>query len=248
MRIRTRLFHTTLVACGLTLAAASSWAADGPPDPRREGLSAQQRFDALLERIAHEQQLLGALRADFVQIKQSSLLAETQTAKGTLSFRKPDRVRWEYREPNPMLIVIAGETMLTWFQDLGRAERMEIGRYSEQVFRFMGATAEIDTLTEYFTVQSSFPSDPSQPYRLSLVPRYARIAKKLAKMTIWIDPERFIPVRLEYEEADGDLTEYQLSNLDTAPVLGDELFNLAVPEDVELRTIDLGQGDRGQAR
>lgn len=230
-----------LSACLLLLAAsAPSWATT-PPDPRREGATTRERFDLLLERIRFEQGRLEGMQAQFEQVKESRLLAETETARGSLWYRKPDRVRWEYREPDQMTIVVTDDTMQTWHVDLKRAERMEIGRYSEQVFRMMGATAALDSLTEYFTVEASFPSDPTEPYRLGLTPRYRRIAKRIASMTIWIDPTRFLPVRLEYEEPDGDRTEYRLSSIEANPELPDSLFELTLPDDVTVRTVDLGK-------
>lgn len=234
------MFARWLTIFALTLCATASFAAAAKPDPRAEGVRPQERLGLLLDRVRIEQDQLGGLRADFIQRKESQLLAEPQTSKGVLSFRKPDQVRWEYRDPDPMVIIISGETMLTWFQDLKRAEKMQIGRYSEQVFRFMGATAALDTLTEYFTVEAIFPGDPKEPYQLSLTPRYRRIAKKLQKMSIWIDPERFLPVRLSYLEPDGDHTEYELREVESDPTLPDELFDLGLPDDVAVREVDFG--------
>lgn len=228
------------LAAAVVAAASVAPAAAAAPDPRAPGLSSQQRFETLLERIRIEQDQLTSLRANFEQTKSSHLLAQAQSSEGTLSFRKPDRVRWEYASPDPMVIIVAGETMLTWFKTLGRADQMGIGRYSEQVFRFMGATAPLDSLTEYFTVQARFPEDASKPYELTLEPRYRRIAKKLAKMTIAIDPVSFVPVRLEYVEADGDTTAYVLRDIERNVTLDDQLFDLTLPPDVVVRKVDLG--------
>lgn len=230
----------SLASLTLLLAIEPASAISPKPDPRASGVRPQERLGLLMDRVRIEQEQLAGLRAAFVQRKDSQLLAEPQTATGVLSFSKPDKVRWEYHEPDPMLIIISGETMVTWFQDLKRAERMQIGRYSEQVFRFMGATAALDTLSEYFRVEASFPGDAKEPYRLELTPRYSRIAKKLQSMSIWIDAETFLPVRLSYHEADGDLTEYELKDLERDPELSEGLFDLTLPDDVAVREVDLG--------
>ena len=134
-----------LVAAALGAPAARAAERGGaPPDPDAAGLSLSQRFAALVERVQHEQKRLTSLEAEFVQEKASEFLATPETSRGTLSFASPDKVRWEYRSPKPISLVIAGETMLTWYRDLGRAERVKVGRLSSQVMQYMNASHSLD--------------------------------------------------------------------------------------------------------
>ena len=86
------------------------------------------------------------------------------------------------------------------------------------------------------------PKDAAEPFRLDLVPRYARIAKKIKAMTLWIDRQRYLPLHLRYLEADGDSTDYVFVNLRLNPDLPAARFTLELPPDVTVRTIELGQG------
>jgi outer membrane lipoprotein-sorting protein len=61
-------------------------------------------------------------------------------------------------------------------------------------------------------------------------------------MSLWIDPELFLPVRLRYVEADGDVTDYRFSGFRLNGEIPDERFELDLPDSVALRTIDLGRG------
>ena len=85
---------------------------------------------------------------------------------------------------------------------------------------------------EYFEVTLSLPDDETRPYRLDLSPRYDRIAKRLSEMKIWIDADRFLPIRLKYVEADGDVTEYQFNNLQVNQDLPESRFVLDFPADL----------------
>ena len=210
-------------------------ASPAPPDPDAAGLSSGERLDALFARVKQQQRELRSLEADFVQRKQSELFVETEEARGTFSFLAPDRVRWEFTEPNPMVVVIDEEQMTTWYRDLGEADVMKIGRYSEQVFKYMGASGSLDTLLDYFKVRVTFPEDESQPYRLTLDPRYPRIAKRIEVMDLWIDREHYVPVRLRYVEPGGDSTEYRFRDLRVNPDISPEHFELDLPPDVERR-------------
>ena len=92
------------------------------------------------------------------------------------------------------------------------------------------------------------PEKKGGAYRLELVPRYARISKRLKSMTIWVDPEHFFPTRMRYVEADGDTTSYEFRDLKKNAPIPAERFALTLPKDVKTRTIDLGEGKEPKSR
>jgi outer membrane lipoprotein-sorting protein len=226
----------------VTLPAARA-AAASPPDPRAPGLTGTERLQALIDRVRLEQRAVKTLAARFVQHRESSLLVKPEDSTGEFSYAAPNRVRWEYAAPNPITVVIDGDQMTTWYRDLGRADKVKIGRYSNQVFKYLGAESSMQTLLDYFTVTLEIPKSTSDPYKLELTPRYARIAKRLRGMTLWIDPQRFFPTRVRYVEGDGDVTEYELKNLQINPSLPGDRFVLKLPAGVETRVIDLERND-----
>jgi len=227
------------LACLAPLAALAKAAPAVPPDPRAAGLTGTQRLQALIDRVKLEQSGLRTLQARFVQHRESSLLVKPEDSSGEFSYAAPNRVRWEYSSPNPITVVIDGEQMTTWYRDLGRADKLKVGRYSNQVFKYLGASGSMQTLLDYFTVTLEIPKVKSAPYRLELTPRYARIAKRLKSMTLWIDAQRFFPTRVRYVEGDGDVTEYELKDLKLNPQLPGDRFVLKLPAGVETRIIDL---------
>lgn len=210
------------------------------PDPRAEGLSAAERVQSLLERIKAEQEGLETLQADFLQYKESGLLLEPAESRGTFAYARPDRVVWDYLSPEPIRVVITEAEMLTWYQDLGRAERIAVGEYSERILEYLGASNSLAQLERYFDIQVAFPNDPSQPYRMELSPRYERVARRLAGMTLTIDSTRFVPISVRYEEADGDVTEYRFENLVINDPIPSERFDVELPPDVAVETLELG--------
>lgn len=239
-----RALSLAAVLLGATVAVA----ADEAPSPETQGLSLNQRFEALLDRVKHEQKRLVTLEAEFVQEKASEFLAAPETSRGSLVFKSPDRVRWEYREPKPISLVIAGETMLTWYRDVGRAERVKVGRLSSHVFQYLNASGSLESLLRYFRATVSFPGG-DEPYRIELVPRFARVSRRLASMTLWIDRALFLPVRVRYVEPNGDVTEYRLEQVRVNEPVADARFALELPADVQVREIDLdgGRGDGAAA-
>lgn len=224
-------------------AAASPGRAGGapPPDPEAGGLTGAERLEVLVERVKWEQRRLATLEADFVQERASEFLLRPEASRGTFSYSSPDQVRWEYVAPKPISLLLDGDQMLTWYRDLGRAERTKVGRVSSQVFRYLNATGSLDALTGYFSVTFTTPA-AGEPYRLDLRPRYARIAKRLAGMSLWIDRQLYLPVRVRYLEPNGDSTEYRFANLRVNQPIPAERFELALPREVPVRVVDLARG------
>jgi outer membrane lipoprotein-sorting protein len=229
------------------LAATPALAAKPPavPDPMTAGLTGPQRLQALVDRVRYEQRQLKTMEARFVQQQESSMLAAPEESKGTFSYAAPDKVRWEYLSPSPITVVIAGDEMTTWYRDLKRAEKLKVGRYSSQVFKYLGASGSLQTLLEYFTVKLKLPEKKGEPYRMELVPKYQRVAKRLKGMTLWIDDATFFPSRLKYIEADGDTVEYQFTDMKRNAPIPAERFVLKLPPGVQTRVVNVGGDSKG---
>jgi outer membrane lipoprotein carrier protein len=228
---------SNLVVC-LVLAGAPA-RPDTAPDPRRSDLSPSERLEALLDLVRATHSELVTLEADFVQLKESGMLLEPSKSRGVFSYAAPDRVRWEYSTPDPISLVIAGDEMTTWYKDLERAELAEVGGHSDNILRYMGASTSIDKLLEYFTVTLSIPGVSSEPFRLLLEPRFGRVAKRVRELKVWIDGERYLPLRLRYVEGDGDVTEYHFENLRVNEDLPEDRFVLDLPQEIDRQLVQL---------
>ncbi|MDX1500949.1 MAG: outer membrane lipoprotein carrier protein LolA [Thermoanaerobaculia bacterium] len=221
------------------LTPAAALAGDALPDPLGPGVTAAERLDLLVERVRLEQSKTVTLEADFVQRKQSEMLLEPLEARGSFSYAAPDRVRWEYETPDPIsLLVIDGE-MTTWYRDLGQAEKISVGRQAEKILDFLGAGSNVETLLTYFDAHLAHTPETDAPFRLELIPRFDRVERRLREMTIWIDSRRFLPIAVRYVEPNGDVTEYEFSNLRINDGLPADRFELDLPQGVALEEIAL---------
>lgn len=234
------------VACCLLTVASPAWSEDALPDPRREGQSPSEKLTALVERVRLEQGRISTLEADFRQLKESSMLVEVVEAVGTFAYSAPDHVRWDYRSPNPISMLIDGDEMTTWFLDLEQAERVKVGRRSQRVLEYLGATSPLDDMLQYFSVSLTLPEDLTRPYILELAPLFDKVARRLQGVTIWIGAEHYLPIRLRYVDADGDVTDLSFENLRINGSLPVERFDLRLPDSVNVRIVELDQRTRLQ--
>jgi outer membrane lipoprotein-sorting protein len=134
-----------------------------------------------------------------------------------------------------MSLLISNDEMTIWYRDLERAETASVGRQSQRILEYMGASASMDKLVQYFTVSLRMPETETDPFILRLSPRYERVAKRIRELETWIDSTLFLPLRLRYVEGDGDVTEYRFSNLRVNEGLPEDRFVLEIPGTVEVR-------------
>jgi outer membrane lipoprotein-sorting protein len=232
--MRRRSSIATSFVCCVVL---GGWAlAQKLPDPSDASLSSVDRLRALVERMKIEQRGFTTLVADFEQETAAEMLVEAEKSKGTFYYEAPDKVRWQYDAPTPKVIVINGSELVTWYQDLRRAEKVQVGRYSDAVFKYLGASGSLETLMDYFSLRVDFPKG-SEPYKIDLVPRYKRVEKRLRDMSVSIDGELFVPVELAYTEPNGDSTRYEFSDFKVNQPIPATHFQLELPADVDVRVI-----------
>jgi outer membrane lipoprotein carrier protein len=210
------------------------------PDPEAPGISTSQRLERLIERIKWEQARLKSMEAGFVQNKVSALLIKPEEAHGKFWYQAPDKVRWDFEKPNPTTVLVNEEEMLTWYRDLKRAERINVGKQADRVMQYLSASNSLESLQRYFVLKVSFPKDPKEPYRLELTPRFARVAKRIQSMTIHLDRAGYWPVFVKYVEPDGDSTELRFTAVKLNSTIAPDVFKIALPADVEVKKVDFG--------
>lgn len=232
-------FISAIAVTLLVSLATAAGAQEDVASPFDRTLSPTERLEALADQMRRAHESLKTLRADFSQLKQSSLLIEADEAEGTFFYSAPDRVRWEYLKPEPTTLVIADRLMTTWYRDLDQAETAQVGEQSDRVLRYLGAGTSLDELVKYFRVSMNLPPDRTQPLRLELAPRFERVAKRVRRLELWLDPDLFLPVRLEFVEGDGDVTVYEFENLRRNEEIPDATYELELPANVRVREVVL---------
>lgn len=197
-----------------------------------------QTLDAVLKEVQKRQQTVRSIQADFRQEKSLDLLAETQVSTGTFAYEKPDKVRWDYASPAEVVMLIAGGRLTTWYPALKKAETLEVTRFQDRIFRYMGAGSAIDELSNYFNFRFT-EKKGSNTYRLDLAPKTKQIEKRVKSITIYIDRQTYLTNRIEYVEGDGDATIYEFSNIRINEPIDGKRFELALPADVRVEQIRL---------
>ena len=166
----------------------------------------------VIKQVQEQQKKTTTLQADFRQEKELALLAKPEVSTGTFIYSRPNNVLWTYDAPKRVQMVIAGGFLTTYYPELAKAERIDVKRFEDRIFKYMGATGAIDELARYFDF--TFTDSKSKPvFVLDLTPKNRAVAKRVQHIKLWIDKKTYLTTKIEYVEGDGDITRYEFTNV-----------------------------------
>jgi outer membrane lipoprotein-sorting protein len=192
----------------------------------------------VIKKVQEQQQKTATLRADFRQEKELALMAKPEVSTGTFLYSKPSNVRWTYDTPKRVQMVIAGGFLTTYYPELGKAERIDVKRFEDRIFKYMGATGAIDELARYFDFTFT-DSKSKSVFVLDLTPKNRAVSKRVQRIKLWIDKTTYLTSKIEYVEGDGDVTRYEFTNLRINENVPPSQFALTLPATVRVETMKL---------
>jgi outer membrane lipoprotein-sorting protein len=195
-------------------------------------------LEEVIKRVQDTQRKTNTLEADFRQEKTLALLAKPEVSSGTFVYSKPNNVLWSYDAPKRVTMLITNSKLTTYYPELNKAETLDVARFQDRIFKYMGATGAIDELSRYFDFTfTNKPSDSS--YLLDLKPKTGTVAKRVQNIKLWIDKKTYLTTRIEYTEGDGDVTKYEFTHLRVNEPVAQSRFVLNLPATVHVEQMKL---------
>ena len=224
------MFQSKLVTAVLAAAMALPLSAAKVADPNS--------LEEVIKKVQETQRQTNTLQADFRQEKTLALLAKPEVSTGTFVYSKPNNVLWTYDAPKRVQMLITNAKMTTHYPELNKAETLDVARFQDRIFKYMGATGAIDELSRYFDF--TFTNKPSDPaYLLDLKPKTGAVAKRVQRIKLWIDKKSYLTSRIEYTEGDGDVTKYEFTHLRVNEPVAQSRFDLKLPANVHVEQMKL---------
>lgn len=197
-------------------AAASAVAQPAPSGDPVDGLATLEAFLADVR----------SLTADFRQELWDAQQQLLQTETGTLSLERPNRFRWTYREPTQLVVVADGARLKVY--------DVELAQVTVAPFDDSMAASPALLLSGDRNVRDSF--EVTQSYRLEGLD-WIKLAPTTGASdftSVLIGFEGTAPRRLELVDGLNQVTRIELTNLVLNPALDAAVFELEVPEGVDV--------------
>jgi outer membrane lipoprotein carrier protein len=210
-----------VIAAGLWLAAAAAAAPGLPP------VTPQQAVRNLENAFAS----LRSLEADFRQDYLSSTIATPLQESGRFYFQKPDRMRWEYREPEPHVFVVKDGRVWDYVPEDNQLIRTALSpeQKNSAVFSLLTGRARIED--DYQIEPAEFPSDRKSAVQVKLIPRQEG---EFTHILLEIDTGTWLIDRIVTLDWAGSKQEFVFRRVKINPGLPEATFEVKVPAGTEI--------------
>lgn len=187
---------------------------------------------AIVDAIQKQYDATDTFQARFVQKSYLKILGQSQRAEGTVSIKKPGQMKWDYKAPDPQILVSNDQGLWLYLPDEKQVTKMNVqGIYSSNTpALFLAGRGK---LTKSFTVGKV--TEEGGLYVAELIPRDK--VQSLSKMVLLADKKNYQIVGSRVYDNLGNKTEMLFSDTLVNPSLEKKMFRFEVPKGVEL--IDL---------
>jgi len=156
--------------------------------------------------------------------------APKKQRQGTVSFRKPGRMRWEFETPEKQTIVSDGETLYSYDPDLNQVVQTPL----KQALRSSSATSfllGIGNINRDFKAAFAHPATPT-----GLVDLILDAKKGGYKIEVGLDPKTYNLMTLTLTDQLGDVTKIDFSDIHDNVDLPDSTFAFKAPSGADIVT------------
>lgn len=149
---------------------------------------------------------------------------------GTVSFRKPGRMRWDFAPPEPQTIVSDGETLYSYDPELNQVVETPL----KQALKSSSATSLLlgmGNLDRDFNAAFASPSEGDGPIHLKLTAKSGGYQVELG-----LDPKSYELVTLILIDQLGDVTKVDFTAVRSNLRLADSMFVFKAPAGADIVT------------
>jgi len=156
--------------------------------------------------------------------------APKRKRQGTVSFRKPGRMRWEFSDPEKQTIVSDGTTLYSYDVDLNQVVETPL----KQALKSSSATSfllGIGNINRDFKAAFAHPATPTGLVDLILDAKTGGY-----KIEVGLDPTTYNLITLTLTDQLGDVTKIDFSDIHDNVELADSIFAFNAPAGADIVT------------
>lgn len=171
------------------------------------------------------------LRSEYEHLYYSMTASDPLREKGRLLFQKPDRMRWDSREPEAQTFLAKDGLILFYIPEEKQLIRSRAsGDRSE--FEILALLSGRKSLTDAYVVDDSpFPTEVKDAVQIRLTPK---VEGEFTYILLETDTSTWLIRKAVFFDWAGNKQEFRFSRIEVDPRLAPELFDLKVPPGTEV--------------
>jgi outer membrane lipoprotein carrier protein len=194
-------------------------------------LSAQSDVHAIADKVDQRYNHMQTLEAQFAETYSGAGL--TRTESGTLTLKKPGRMRWDYEQPRPKMFLTDGTT--AWFYVPGERQvrRAPVKQLDDlrSPLRYMLGKTKLEK--EFVGLSLASEQKPLYDGDIVLQGIPKSLADRVANTLLEVTPDGLIR-RIVIDQLDGSLTEFRFLQQKENVQVPDQRFHFVPPPGVEV--------------
>jgi len=232
----TTLLLALILASGTAPALA---AASASPVPVAAAAPAGDSPDlhTVLDRMQKRYDQAKDFYARFTQNYSRAVVGRATLSTGTITFKKPGRMRWDYDKPEPRMFLSNGQVL--WLYEPTEKQAFKQDLKSSQLPAALAFLMGKGKITDEFDVTFAKDAKQGHPgdFRLALSPKQPQSAYK--SILFIVDPKEFLVRESVLVDSQGNTNHFTFDGLEVNGKVADAVFKWTPPAGV--RVVDTGQ-------
>jgi outer membrane lipoprotein-sorting protein len=199
--------------------AASVIASQAPPQAPKD------LFTQIYQSAVTRRQSIHSIRARFTETTVSSLLEKPLAAHGTVIAAPPGRVLMTYTDPERRVLALDGRSLVIVWPDRHEREAIDISRIQKRIDRYF-TQANPEQLRSLFEVRAEPDAAMRGADLIDMRPKRKQIKEGLERLTLWVDRERSLLVRMQMTFPGGDTKTIALDDIALNVPIADDTFEI----------------------
>ncbi len=192
------------------------------------GAPVSKDLKLVLDRLQRHYHDTNSFKANFNE-EIATVGAPKRQRQGTVSFRKPGRMRWEFNDPEKQTIVSDGETLYSYDPDLNQVVETPL----KQALKSSSATS---FLLGIGNINQDFKARFTTPQTTGQIDLLLDAKTGGYKIEVGLDPQTYNLIRLTLIDQLGDVTRITFSDIDDNVELPDSIFAFNAPAGADIVT------------
>jgi outer membrane lipoprotein carrier protein len=222
-----------------TLSLALFLAAGLSPSPPPTAAAANGNLDlqTVLTRMQKRYDEAKDFHARFSQNYSRAVVGRATLSTGTITFKKPGRMRWDYDKPESRMFLSNGQVL--WLYEPSEKQAFKQDLKTSQLPAALAFLMGKGKITDEFDVAFSKDASHGRPgdFRLALSPKQPQSSYK--SILFVVDPKEFLVRESVLVDAQGNTNHFIFDGLEVNTKVADAVFKWNPPAGV--RVVDTGQ-------
>jgi outer membrane lipoprotein carrier protein len=212
-------------------------ASGAPAEPAAVPVGEKLDLHTVVERMQKRYDQAKDFHARFSQTYGRAVMGRTTVSTGTITFKKPGRMRWDYDKPEPRMFL--SNSQVLWLYEPTEKQAFKQDLKTSQLPAALAFLMGKGKITDEFDVSFASDAQAGRPgdYRLALSPKQPQSAYK--SILFVVDAKEFLVRESVLVDAQGNTNHFVFDALEVNSKVADSVFKWAPP--VGVRVVDTGK-------